>query len=249
MLLYQHDKNDDTLSPITCFVIIPVLSMSLLFSFAFSPVAGLNSVNTFPPGSKPYGLTYADHIKNFWKWVLAIPAKDNPLNDPTGDKCAAGQSNANSSVFYLSVSNGGTTHRTCKVPAGIGIFIPVMPVEISDKESPKASVQELAASAKRDQDSVNSLYLKIGDKEYNYQDLVKYRTHTDVFEVTFPDNAVFGVLKGGISKAVADGFYIITGPLAKGTYIVHYKSSLLCTDPGCSDPNFAQDITYTIIAQ
>ena len=68
MLLYQHTKNDGILSPIICFVIIPVLSMSLLFSFAFSSVAGLNSVNIFSPGGKPHGLTYADHIKNFWKW-------------------------------------------------------------------------------------------------------------------------------------------------------------------------------------
>jgi hypothetical protein len=28
------------------------------------PVAGLNSVDIFPLGSKPYGLTYAEHIKS-----------------------------------------------------------------------------------------------------------------------------------------------------------------------------------------
>jgi hypothetical protein len=214
-----------------------------------SSVAGLSSVNIFPPGGKPYGLTYADHIKNFWKWSLAIPAKDNPINDPTGVNCANGQANTNSPVFYLAFNNGGISQRTCKVPAGKGLFIPVMQVEKSDKEAPGSSVQDLDISAKKDQDSVNSLYLKIGDKEYSYQDLLKYRTHTDAFDVTFPDNGIFGVMQGGASKAVADGFYIITEPLAKGTYPVHFKSSLLCTDPGCSEPNFAQDITYTIVAQ
>jgi hypothetical protein len=54
-------------------------------------------------------------------------------------------------------------------------------------------------------------------------------------------------MQDGPSKAVSDGFYIITKPLAKGTYPIHFKSSLLCTEPGCSEPNFAQDITYTII--
>ena len=71
----------------------------LLFSTILSPVAGLNTVNIFPPGGKPYGLTYADHIKNFWKWVIKIPANQNPLNDDTGQMCANGQSNTNSSVF------------------------------------------------------------------------------------------------------------------------------------------------------
>jgi hypothetical protein len=223
--------------------------MLLIFSVTLSPVTGSNSVNIFPPGSKPYGLTYADHQKNFWKWSLAIPAKDNPVNDPMGEKCANGQTNTNSSVFYLSFNNGGVSERTCKVPAGKGLLIPVMQVEKSDKELPGASVEELDKSAKKDQDSVNSLYLKIGDKEYTYEDLLKYRTHTDAFEVVFPDKGIFGVMEGGVSKAVADGFYIITEPLAKGNYLIHFKSSLICPDPDCSDPNFVQDIKYNIIAE
>jgi hypothetical protein len=148
----------------------------------------------------------------------------------------------------LGFNNGGISQRTCKVPAGKALLIPVMQVEKSDKEAPKSSVQDLDKSARADQDSVNSLYLKIGDKEYNYNDLAKYRTHTDAFNVVFPDNAIFGVVKGGPSKAVADGFYIITKPLTKGTYPIHFKSSLLCQETDCSEPNFAQDITYKIIA-
>ena len=231
---------------IISFVVTSVLSL-LLFSTILTPVAALNTVNIFPPGGKPYGLTYADHIKNFWKWALKIPANENPVNDPTGVKCATGQENTNSSVFYLAPNSGGTSQRICKVPAGKALFIPVMPVESSDKELPKASVADLSNSAKNDQDNVNSLYLKIGDKVYNFQDLDKYRTHTDAFDVVFPDNGIFGVLKGGVSKAVADGRYIITEPLAKGTYPIHFKSSLI--DPSNPDTNFAQDITYKIIAQ
>lgn len=182
-------------------------------------------------------------------WVLSIPAKDNPINDESGAKCATGQTKTNSSVFYLAFNNGGTSQRTCTVPAGKGLFIPVMEVEKSDKEAPGSSVQDLDKSAKKDQDSVNSLYLQIGKKVYNYNDLIKYRTHTDAFNVVFPDNAIYGVIKGGPSKAVADGFYIITKPLAKGTYPIHFKSSLLCQEADCSEPNFAQDIKYTIIAK
>ena len=38
---------------------------------------------------------------------------------------------------------------------------------------------QLDKIAKKDQDIVTSLYLKIGDKEYNRADLSKYRIHTD----------------------------------------------------------------------
>ncbi|HEY5736717.1 MAG TPA: hypothetical protein VIS28_00450 [Nitrososphaeraceae archaeon] len=239
----------DRLNRPSYFVIVSFLFMLLLFSATLSPVLGSNSVNIFPPGSKPYGLTFAEHQKNFWKWILEIPANESPVNDRTGEKCANGQSNTNSSVFYLSFNNGGISERTCKVPVGKGLLIPVMQVEWSDKEAPGASVEELHKSAKKDQDSVNSLYLKIGDKEYKYKDLIKYRTQTDVFEVVFPDNGIFGVIEGGVSKVVADGFYIITEPLTKGNYSVHFKSSLICPDPGCAEPNFAQDIKYNIVAE
>lgn len=188
-------------------------------------------------------------VRDFWKWSLGIPAKVNPSNDPTGAKCATGQLNTTSSVFYLAFNTGGLSQRTCKVPAGKGLFIPVMQAEISDKESPKASTQDLNSTVTTDQNSVNSLYLKIGDKEYNYQDLLKYRTNTGIFDVVYPNNGIFGVMQGGPSKDIADGFYIITEPLAKGTYPIHFKSSLLCTGTGCVDTNFAQDITYTVIVQ
>ena len=122
--------------------------------------------------------------------------------------------------------------------------------ETSLKEFPKALTdQDLSKSATTDQNSVNSLYLKIGDKEYNYQDLFKYRTHTDGFNLNFANNGIFGIVQGGPTRSVADGFYILTQPLAKGTYPIHFKSSLICTQPDCDTPNYAQDITSTIIAQ
>ena len=129
--------------------------------FAISAAAASIPLNIFPPGGNPYGLSNSEHIKNFWKWILAIPAKDNPFNDNTGEKCALGQSNLNSSVFYLAPNGGGHSERTCKVPVGKGLMIPVMHVECSEFESPGASPMELTDCAKNDQDKVNSLFLKI----------------------------------------------------------------------------------------
>jgi hypothetical protein len=110
-------------------------------------------------------------------------------------------------------------------------------------------VQELRAAAKKDQDSVNSLYLKVDDTEYRYEDLLKYRTHTDDFEVVWPDNGIFGVMEGGPSKVVADGFYIVTESMTSGNHTIHFKSSLICPDPDCAEPNFAQNIKYNIVAK
>ena len=121
-------------------------------------------------------------------------------------------------------------------------------MEISDKEAPNTSIQDLHGIAKKDQDSITSLYLKIGDKEYDRVALGKYRLPTGDFEVVFPENAIFGA-KPGISKAVAVGYYVITEPLAKGNYTIVYKSSFICPGTECIEPNFAQDVTYNINAK
>jgi hypothetical protein len=221
-----------------------LLSLFSLVSFA----SGQNSINIFLPQSKPYGLTYEEHVKNFWKWVLSIQQDKNPWDDQTGENCVIDQLETNSTIFYLSGNGGGKSERTCTVPAGKGLFIPVSPFEISDKEAPTASVKDLHKIAKKDQDSVTSLYLKINDKEYTRQDLEKYRIPTEDFEVVFPKNPIFGVTEG-ISKAVADGYYVITEPLEKGNYTILYKSSLICPEIDCIQPNFAQDIKYNLIVE
>ena len=43
--------------------------------------------------------------------------------------------------------------------------------------------------------------------------------------------------------------YVLTEPLTLGNHTVHFKSSLICSDPGCAEPNFAQDINYNIVAK
>jgi hypothetical protein len=57
-----------------------------------------------------------------------------------------------------------------------------------------------------------------------------------------------GVSEGN-SSAVADGYYVITEPLAKGNYVIGYKSSLICPAVDCLQPSFAQDLTYNLIVE
>jgi hypothetical protein len=50
--------------------------------------------------------------------------------------------------------------------------------------------------------------IKLGDKD-NIEDLRKYRTDTDGFDVDYANNGIFGIVEGGPTTAVADGYYIM----------------------------------------
>lgn len=234
---------------VVCVVITFTLITSSVFISTFTINAfAKSSVEIFPIDSKPFGQAYEEYVKNYWKLLLPIPIEKNPMEDKTGERCHLGQENSNSSVFYLYGSTGGVTEITCKIPLGLGLFIPISTVEASEAESPKATVDELHKISKNDQDQVTSLLLKINGTEYSDQDLRKYRTHTQVFEVVFPENALFGAAPGR-SKVVADGFYVITKPLPEGNYTIETKTSLACLEPDCTAPTFVGENKYHLIVQ
>jgi hypothetical protein len=206
-------------------------------------------VNIFPPDSEPYGVPIDKHIENWWKWLVSIPAEpegEHPMSDLTGEKCKRGQESINSSVFYLSGAGGQTVNRICEVPAGKGLLIPAMTVVATDKEYPGSSVAELARVVKDDQDSVTALSLDVNGTNYAFNDLKPYRKATGEFQVTYPKEGIFGVTEAGPSKAVADGYYLITEPLSPGNYTIHFKGAL--GDP-LEGTNFQHDISYLVIVK
>jgi hypothetical protein len=208
----------------------------------------LDSITILSPKDSPFGLTYEEHTKGFWNYILSIPSDQNPLNDNTGEKCAVGQENSSSPVFYLFGTGGGKAERTCTIPYGKGVLIPVMDVEVSDHQRPNANVDDLNRIATKDQDSVTSMYLRVDDKEYDFDFLKSYRTHTDSFDVVFPKNAIYEASPGK-SKVVADGHHIITDILPKGKHEIHFKSSLRCEGQDCYESEFEQDVKYTITVE
>ena len=59
-------------------------------------------------------------------------------------------------IRHLAFNNGGVSERTCKVPAGKGLFIPVMQVELTEKDVPGATIEDV-------QVVLNPILLKISN--------------------------------------------------------------------------------------
>jgi hypothetical protein len=90
----------------------------------------------FPAQESVFGLTYGDWSAAWWQYVLSTPTGTNPVLDTTGTNCAVGQSSG--PVFFL--AGAATTDpvtRTCTIPAGKALLVPMITAECSTVEAPR----------------------------------------------------------------------------------------------------------------
>lgn len=218
---------------------IIILGITSLAAIPSAHLLLADSINegVFAIDSQPYGFSYEDWTIKFFQWALSMPIEINPTSDNTGERCEVGQGNL--TVFFLSGAGGSVVERTCTVPAGKAILVPVSTVECSFAEQSGTTEQELHTCAEEDQSSNPILFLSVDGREI--QQLEKYRVHSRAFNVTFPENALFGA-KAGPTLAVSDGYWIILEPLPPGVHEIHFKSSL--TNPTTGILFFTDDVKY-----
>jgi len=215
-------------------------------SFSISFAQSKSLVDIFPIDSKPYGLSYEDHTVNYWRFVLPIETDKNPAEDPTGEHCTQGQNISSSSMFYLHANAGGSTDKTCKIPAGLGLFIPILQVFSSTAEEPGATANKLNQTVTTDESRTVSLYLKINDVQYKYEDLKKFLVTTEPFRVILPPKNLASDVYSGPATIVAGGFHVITSPLSPGVYKIEFGGSTQCLLAESNCANFESKNTYEL---
>jgi hypothetical protein len=206
------------------------------YLYNYTPMVEFHS-----PDSEPFGLSYEEHIVKDWKRNLTAPIDRNPMEDKTGQWSSYGV-DPNSQVLYLSGNTGGTTQRTCKAPKGSGVFISICDAVYSEAEKPGSTIEDLDKLATKDQDSAYNVYLKINDEEFKLEDLKKYRFHTGPFDVVIPPEETLFGLRAGPTKAVADGYYVITEPLSAGNYTIVTKANI-------SEPTWNSEVKYNLVVE
>lgn len=220
----------------------PVFFLSIYINNASAETD--NIIKFFPPGSKILGLSPEEVVINYWKTFIPIPISENPWKDLTGDKCTFGQNLNNASIFYLPTIGDGILTRTCTIPSGLAVVIPIIIGEASFAEFDVKTIEELDEIARIDANKMDNLKLSINNTQINEDVLKKYRIHTKAFDVSFPQDAIFQVNKSGLSKAVADGYYIVTEPLKKGNYKISFGGMI-----PYPDTIWDFDLTYNLIVK
>ena len=206
------------------------LLIILLISHRSLAYGTLQTPETFPKDSAPYGTPYTEWLIKWWQWHISLPAKGHPLMTPVIENCPVGESGQ---VSFLAHSLQGESHYTCTIPAGHAILIPISMGECNSNEAHSESDPVLLKCATEGQRhatfDVTIDGTRLNGLEQNY-------AISRFFNMTIPEDNVFN-FKPGTFKAVVAGYYAFVKPLSGGPHTVDINARN--TDPIDRSLNFA----------
>ncbi len=227
-----------------------IIFVAIVLGLAVLAVPSAMAQLVIPPSSVAYGRTYGEWSAAWQQWALSIPVVNHPLFD-NGD-CSVGQSGP---VWFLggkfcaiNTPGCGTNHvvRSCSVPAGKALYIPVLNAEWSvlEMNDPKFQIADLRSNAAINMDGAANLSFQVdGVKIPNLKK--DFRVQSTAFVFTLPDDNLFNAVGegpytgGSYFPGVDDGVYVMLAPLPVGPHRIHFHGSFPVWQ-------FTLDITYNL---
>ncbi len=224
---------------ISIFLFISLFLLSLYWPSAHAA----NNLTVIPLDSSPFGKPYSDWIADWWKWYIETPFDDtHPSKDLTGKSC---DRNQHGPVWFISGSEKVPIEKTCNIPAGKAILIPILNYECSYTENKKEKTPEnLLKCANSNADNMEGLKVKLNGINIPEQQIrQEFRIATSPFFVNFPQSNVFLAQPPGPSTSVSDGYWIMFEAPTPGNYDINFGGCF--GNPIVVDPaKFCQDVTY-----
>ena len=164
----------------------------------------------------------------------------HPRDNYTPEKC---QANQRGPVWFLADQLGGREERTCTIPAGKSIFIPLLVGECENSTPELKTDEDLRRCASAGNEygvieaTVDGVKLK---------NLEQYRTQSGFFNITIVDGNIYDA-PAGTFRGFADGFSVFLEPLPPGKHDVDLKVSVL--NPIEPSYNYNADWTYHLMTE
>lgn len=173
----------------------------------------------------------------WWKTYVSIPASQDPA-----DRCDLGIDH----VVFLNgnpAPDGGPASRSCTLAAGTTILVPLINIECSSLEVDTpffgATIAARRACATGFADAFTGLVLEIDGVAVGH--LTRLRVPSPPFVFSPVEDNAFGI-PAGTGGSASDGYWALIGPLARGTYHVHFGGSYPLPPVG----PFTTDTTYAL---
>jgi hypothetical protein len=202
---------------------------------------GDGKAKVFPPGSHPYGHSYAEWTATWWPWALAQPAATNPVLDPTGASCGIGQTGK---VWLLAGTFGGPATRSCTVPKGKALLLPLVNNFFcafpSDPPNERTLEFIRAQMAFVQRDATGLVATIDGVPVPSLRD---FYVESAAFRLVAAAGNVAGLPAGLVCDPTVDfGFYVMVKPLALGEHRIRFAGAYA----NASGTYFSTQTTYRI---
>jgi hypothetical protein len=182
-----------------------------------------------PPNANMCGHSYGEWNAIWWQWALGMPLFDPENPHPILDgPCDLNQVEK---VWFLAGNFGGTSVRTCTVPAGTRIFFPIMNI-VAWATEPDETEEDVRGWVNDGLDAVVTMECTIDGVPL--EDPWAYRAVSGVFGFSSPDF-------GDVDLAIAGGYSVLLTPLPPGTYEIHFA--------GANASGWWLDVTYELTVE
>jgi hypothetical protein len=171
---------------------------------------------------------------------MSIPTSEHPRDAYSEEKCAVNQEGP---VWFLADQLGGREERTCTIPAGKAILIPLLTGEC-DYGIPEVKNDEDLRRCAMAGDEYGTIDAVVDGVKI--KDLEKYRTQSGFFNISIPEDNIYQAL-GGNFRAMADGFFVFLEPLLPGQHKADLKVSVLNRVE--TSYNYNADWTYNLVTE
>jgi hypothetical protein len=175
-----------------------------------------------PLDEEAYGATYPEWVARSAQWYLSFSEEASPFLDPTGERCTYGQ---HGPVFFLEAGEPGTV-RSCTVPAGKALLVPVVGSSCSTVEPPPFFGRDeptLQACAQALFDTPTSVSLSVNGAAV--PNVEQYRVQSTPFTVALPEGNLLG-LSPVVATTVLEGYFVLLAPLPPGEHEVRFGFSM-----------------------
>jgi len=228
---------------ITIFVLLSVI--------AAQPQKVLNAISPvefFPPDSKPYGIPYNQLGKVWMEWAIKLPYAEGPNGDGPRQDCIMGETD--SIIFLINNKGSGVRESDCTIPTNKSILFPVLFEECDYGSVPSPTDAQLIECADFRNPNANIIFTVDGNLIYqgvhkNYENYAR----SDFFNLNIPEDNLFGASGSqlGSHRALIDGTFMITHPLAAGSHEIIIKWTQLADSAQATGQVYeTRDIIYRI---
>jgi hypothetical protein len=197
----------------------------------------------FPAQSHPFGFSMETWAENWWRWVLSIPAAENPFLSLTSD-CSAGQGGP---VLYVPPFPVGSKNltRSCTVEHGKAVAVTLSSV-LNDYPCPDPTFQPapgqslfdfLLAGAVAGNGDIAEIDVTLDGEPL--KDILTYHFASHDLMYFKGDlslqSSVDSCITGGFQPAVVDSYFILFKPLRPGRHTITRR--VVTTRGTISGPN------------